>query len=142
MILQCIIQHICTVCVIYTVFFERIILFNSLVIQILSVNQKDNQVNSWLVTKQLCKFKTAEGFSGTGAGENIAVTVYIQNTLFCSLNRIYLIRSHHHQNWLSALDDHIFIKHFCQCCSSEKLTSKRIKVIDSLILFICPEKYK
>ena len=42
MILQCIIQHICTVCVIYTVFFERIILFNSLVIQVFSVNQKDN----------------------------------------------------------------------------------------------------
>ena len=139
---QLIDKHYSACRIIHTVFLKAVIFINRLVIQVFPVNQKYNQVYPWLISQKLCQLEAGQRLTRAGTCKHITILIRFQNSLLCSLYRINLIRSHDHQHRFCCLNDHVFIQHFCQRSLPEEFPGKAVQIIDTDILFICPEEHQ
>ena len=128
------------VCRIYAPRFKTVVFLYSLVVEVLSVDQKEHPVDVPVIPQKRRQLIRCESLSGTCRMEDISVQVAARYTVVCQFHRVYLIRTHDHKDRLGFLDDEILRKDLRDGKLLQEVCGECRQLVHALVFIVGPVK--
>lgn len=113
---------------------EAVELLSGLAVEVLAVDDEQHLFDVGVVLEQGRGFERGKGLAAAGGVPDVAVTAILVDAVDNGLDRVDLIRAHHHQLALGLDQYHVTADHLRQGALGEKCLGKVIEVCDLLVV--------